>query len=194
MNIFDVTKISTIEFNYDISCVNCNQLHKHKKRSAMITRKKRFGYGVLDIELAKNSNKPLNETFKKTTQWTLIAKRLKGLVGYGITTLPFVIDVEHRDQFDTNTVLVRNNSGFINGGTSRLGDARHSGIKWKSNDQIKCSFDHMNGRFMMTKLSANDSKCAVIEQDISEGKTFYPFVAFSDPSEIANGDQIEIYF
>ena len=138
--------------------------------------------------MAKNSNKP------KTTQWTLIAKRLKGLVGYGITTFPFVIDVEHRDQFDRNTVLVRNNSGFINGGMSRSGEARHSGIQWKTDDQIKCSFDHMKGRFMMTKVSANDSKCAVIEQEIPEEKTFYPFVAFSDPSESANGDQIEVHF
>ena len=139
--------------------------------------------------MAKNSNKP------KTTQWTLIAKRLKGLVGYGITTLPFVIDVKHRDQFDTNTVLVRNNSGFINGGMPRLGEARHSGIQWKSDDQIICSFDHKNGRFMMTKVSANDTcKCAVIEKEIPEEKIFYPFVAFSDPSEIANGDQIKVYF
>ena len=154
----------------------------------MITRKKRFGYGVLDIELSKNSNKP------KMTEWTLIAKRLKGLVGYGITTLPFVIDVKHRDKFDTNTVLVRNNSGFINGGMPRLGEARHSEIQWKSNDKIICSFDHKNGMFLMTKVSENDIKCAVIEQEIPEGKTFYPFVAFSDPSEIANGDQIEVNF
>ena len=138
--------------------------------------------------MAKNSNEP------KTTKWTLIAKRLKGLVGYGITTLPFVIDVKHRDQFDRNTVLVRNNSGFINGGMSRLGEARHSGIQWKSDDQITCSFDHMKGRFTMTKVSANDSKCAVIEQEIPEGNIFFPFVAFSDPSEIANGDQIVVYF
>ena len=31
MNIFDVAKISPIEFNYDISCVKYNQLHNHKK-------------------------------------------------------------------------------------------------------------------------------------------------------------------
>ena len=31
MNIFDVTKILTIELNYYISSVNCNQLHNHKE-------------------------------------------------------------------------------------------------------------------------------------------------------------------
>ena len=142
----------------------------------------------MNIELAKNTNAP------KTTKWIFYAKRLKGLVGYGITTLPFVKDVKNRDQFDQNTILVRNNSGFINGGMSRLGKARHSEIPWKTNDEIQCSFDHLNGTFMMTKVSKNDSKCAVIERDIPQGKIFYPFVAFSDPSEIANGDQIQVYF
>ena len=133
-------------------------------------------------------------TSRKRTEWIFYAKRLNGLVGYGITTLPFVKDVKNRDQFDKNTILVRNNSGFINGGMSRIGKARHSGIQWKTGDRVKCSFDHKNGTFMMTKLSTNDSVCAMIERDIPEGKIFHPFVAFSDPSEIANGDQIEVNF
>ena len=134
----------------------------------------------------------IRTTSRKRTEWIFYAKRLKGLVGYGITTLPFVIDVKNRDKFDENTILVRNNSGFVNGGMSRLGEARHSGIQWKAGDQIKCSFDPVNGTFMMTKLSTNDKVCAIIERNIPEGKIFYPFVAFSDPSEIANGDRIEV--
>ena len=154
----------------------------------MITRKKRFGYVVLDRELVRDAS----SRKRKITQWTFMAKRLRGIVGYGITTIPFAVDVEDRAQFDELTIMVRSNSGFINGGTSEKD--RHSGIQWKANDAIICSFDHKIGTFKMKKVSSDGRKSAVIEKSVIEGMKFYPFVAFSDLSELANGDQIEFIY
>ena len=151
---------------------------------SLISRKKRFGFGVLDIELSRNKS----TTNTKTTKWTISAKRLKGLIGYGITVLPFAVDVKNREKFDANTILVRNNSGFINGGTSK---DRHSGVRWKMGDDIKCTFDHKNGTFSMFNSTVDDGQWAVIEKNIPEGKIFYPFVAFSDPTPFADSDYVE---
>ena len=108
-----------------------------------ITRTKRYGYGLIDIQLSKNG--------KKEIEWTLYAKRLRGLVGYGITTFPLPVDVQNRDKFDENTIMVRNNSGFINGGKSTL-QTSHSSLQWKTGETIKCQFDRKNGSFKMRKV------------------------------------------
>ena len=107
-----------------------------------ITRTKRYGYGLIDIQLSKNG--------KKEIEWTLYAKRLRGLVGYGITTFPLPVDVQNRDKFDENTIMVRNNSGFINGGKSDKNP--HSRLQWKTGETIKCQFDRNNGSFKMRKV------------------------------------------
>ena len=106
---------------------------------------KRFGYGLLDIELSTNSS--------KISEWSFYAKRLKGLVGYGITIFPFPIDVKQRQDFDDRTIMVRSNSGFINGGKkSQQAKDRHTVLRWKKDDEIKCRFDPKNGSFSMKKV------------------------------------------
>ena len=44
---------------------------------------------------------------------------------------------------------------------------------------------------LATYLKDNE-EWVVIEEHIAHGKTFYPFVAFSNPSPSANGDQIKV--
>ena len=97
--------------------------------------------------------------------------------------------MKNREKFDENTILVRNNSGFINGGTSK---DRHSGVRWKTGDDIRCSFDHSNGTFSMFNATDAYGKWAVIEENIPEGKKFHPFVAFSDPTPFADSDYVEV--
>lgn len=126
---------------------------------------------------------------KRGIEWTFVAKRLKGLVGYGITTLPLPVDIKDRLKFDENIIMVRNDSGFINGGKSDK--IHHSGIQWKTGDKIKCHFDQITGNLSMRK---NDENKVTIEKEVSLDKLFYPFVRFSDRTEAAKGDQIELYF
>ena len=142
----------------------------------------------MDIELIRDKNSKK----RKITQWTFMAKRLIGIVGYGITTIPFDVDVKNRDKFTKTTIMVRNDSGFINGGASDK--ERHTCIRWKKDDAINCSFDHKIGTFTMTKISSDGKNSAVIEKNVIDGETFYPFVAFSNPKSSANGDQIEFIF
>ena len=155
--------------------------------NSIIERQKRHGYAVFcDIELSKNGK-------KGGIEWTLVAKRLKGLVGYGITTFTnkLPVDVKNRGKFDENIILVRNDSGFINGGKSDK--KQHSGekIQWKMSDKITCYFDQRKGDFSMGK---NNEKLVTIEKEVPSGKKFYPFVRFSERTEAAKGDQIEFYF
>ena len=150
---------------------------------SIIRRQQRYGYAVFcDIELSKNSR-------KGEIEWTFNTVKLKGLVGYGITTFPFPVDVKNRANFDEDTIMVRNNSGWINGG--KTDKKRHSSLEWKAGDRIRCYFDKRNGNLAMRK---NDENLVIIEKGVSEGKVFYPFVAFADPTEAANGDQIEIFY
>ena len=85
--------------------------------------------------------------------------------------------------------MVRNDSGFINGGKSDK--IQHSGIQWKIGDKIKCYFDQRKGTFSMRK---NEENWAIIEKEVASDKHFYPFIRFSDRTEAAKGDQIELYF
>ena len=147
----------------------------------MITRLQRHGYAVLDIKLSKDGK-------NRGIQWTFFAKRLKGLVGYGITTFPLPVDLEKRGNFDENIIMVRNDSGYINGGKSDK--ETHSTLQWKMGDKIKCYFDQRKGYFSMRK---NDGNWVTIEKNVPD-KLFYPFVRFSDRTEAAKGDQIELYF
>ena len=55
-------------------------------------------------------------------------------------------------------------------------------------------FDHKIGTFTMTKISSIGTDFAVIEENVIEGETFYPFVAFFNSTSSANGDQIEFIF
>ena len=97
--------------------------------------------------------------------------------------------MKNRGKFDENIILVRNNSGFINGGKSDK--MQHSGIQWKIGDKITCYFDQRKGYFSMRK---NNEEWVTIEKEVPSGKKFYPFVRFSDHTVAAKGDQIEFYF
>ena len=90
--------------------------------------------------------------------------------------------------------MVRNDSGFINGGKSDK--KQHSAIQWKTGDKIICSFDQRTGCFSMRQNGATKwcDKMVTIEKEVRSGKIFYPFIRFSDPTEAAKGDQIEFYF
>ena len=149
---------------------------------SIIKRQKRHGYAVFcDIELSKNGR-------KGGIEWTLVAKRLKGLVGYGITTFTnkLPVDVKNRRKFNENIIIVRNDNGFINGGKSdKMQHA--SGFQWKTGDEITCYFDEGTGCFSMRK---NDETRVTIEEEVRSGKIFYPFIRFSGPTEAAEGDQI----
>ena len=107
----------------------------------------------------------------QSKEWTSCSTQIQQAV------LPFAIDIKNREKFDANTILVRNNSGFINGGTSK---ERHSGVRWKMGDDIKCTFDHKNGTFSMFYSSGCD------QENIPKRKIFYPFAAFSDPTSFAD--------
>ena len=49
--------------------------------------------------------------------------------------------------------MVRSNSGFINGGKkSQQAKDRHTVLRWKKDDEIKCRFDPKNGSFSMKKV------------------------------------------
>ena len=85
----------------------------------------------------------------QSKEWTSCSTQIQQAV------LPFAIDIKNREKFDANTILVRNNSGFINGGTSK---ERHSGVRWKMGGDIKCSFDHKNGTFSMFYSSGCDQE------------------------------------
>ena len=143
----------------------------YKTLKSIIKRRKRHGYAVFcDIELSKNGR-------KGGIEWTLVAKRLKGLVGYGITTFTNKLPV-HRGKFDENIIMVRND-GFLNGGKSDK--MQHSGIQWKMGDKITCYFDQRKGFFSMRK---NGEDWVTIEKEVRSGKIFYPFIRFSDPIPI----------
>lgn len=110
---------------------------------SIVKRQKRYGYAVFcNVDLSKKK--------KGRIEWTLFAKKLIGLVGYGITTFPFPIDVKKRANFDENTIMVRNNSGFINGGKSDK--EQKSGIQWKAGEEINCCFDQEKRCFSMKKV------------------------------------------
>ena len=151
-------------------------------RDSVITRRQRYGYAVMNIPLSK-------QDANRGITWTFNAKRLKGLVGYGITVFPFPIDVENRGNFKEDTIMVRSDSGYINGG--QIDKERHSALQWKVGDTVKCYFDQRKRYFSMRK---NDEKWVTIEKEVSVGKVFYPFVAFSNPIAAANGDQIDFQF
>ena len=85
--------------------------------------------------------------------------------------------------------MVRNDSGYINGGKSDK--IQRSSIHWKMGDKIKCYFDQRKGKFSMRK---NDEKWVTIEKEVASDKQFYPFIRFSDRTQAAKGDQIELYF
>ena len=70
------------------------------------------------------------------------------------TVFPFPKDVEDRTKFDENTIMVRSNSGFINGGSkSCYSRDRHTVLRWKNGDTIICSFDCKKGSFSMKKVT-----------------------------------------
>ena len=154
--------------------------------NSIIKRQKRHGFAVFcDIELSKNNR-------KGRIEWTFVAKRLKGLVGYGITTFTnkLPVDMKNRGKFDENIIMVRNDSGYINGGKSDK--MQRSSIQWKMGDKITCYFDQRKGLFSMRK---NGEPEVTIEKEVSSVKKIYPFVLFfdrfSDRTEAAKGDEIE---
>ena len=159
-------------------------IHMLRTLNRIITRQKQRDYAVFrSIKLSKNG--------KRRKEWTLVAKRLKGQVGYGITTFTnkLPVDVKNRRKFNENIIMVRNDSGFINGGKSDK--MQHSGIQWKMGDKITCYFDQRKGFFSMRK---NGEKWVTIEKEVRSGKIFYPFIRFSGPTEAAEGDQIEFMY
>ena len=102
----------------------------------IVTKNAQYGYCLLDVELS-TGNKPLIE-------WSFTTPRLKGCVGYGITTYPFQIDVENFRLFGADTMMIHSWYGVIYGGKT----ANHQStihppgkLKWSGCDKIKFIFD-----------------------------------------------------
>ena len=110
----------------------------------IVTKNAQNGYCLVDVELWTGNNDSI--------EWSLTARRLKGYVGYGITTYPFQIDVEHFRRFNADSMMIQSWYGVIYGGKTGISSRK---LKWLEKDKIKLIFNPKTRSLSMQKVCNN---------------------------------------
>ena len=129
----------------------------------IVMKNAQHSFCLLDVELWTGNNELI--------EWSLTARRLKGYVGYGITTFPFQVDVENYRKFNADTTMIQSWSGVIYGGRT-AGNLVTAKRKWKENDQINFFFNPNTKSISMQKVRDNFRKKCFITQNYSEQGRF----------------------
>ena len=110
----------------------------------IVVKNAQYGYCLVDVELSTGN--------KASVEWSFTTPRLKGCLGYGITTYPFQIDVENFRLFSADTMMVHSWYGVIYGGKTGIPPRK---LKWVENDKIKFIFNPKLRSLSIQKVSNN---------------------------------------
>ena len=147
-----------ILYNYRIIYPTYFNFTKEKCRDVeingnIVMKNAQHSFCLLDVELWTGNNELI--------EWSLTARRLKGYVGYGITTYPFQVDVENFRKFNADTMMIQSWYGVIYGGrtagnlVTAYENPTPKKLKWKEDDQIKFIFNPNTKSVSMQKVRDN---------------------------------------